>query len=465
MTKRVELLLSTLIAMPIMCGVFSVLLYFAVESSATARKAARQALKEMPVFLTLLEAAIVIGALIFIADRVVNIFKTIRDAMNEDRTVKAVKAMTTRDSRVSSAAAREIVHALDYAPRWQITDQIMPEMPQLPSPVDSYPVMDFKIGDVSLRNDAHFLFAGQSGSGKTTGLMDVVWQMSQTMKDAEFIVLEPRGVNWKNQANATTTTEIIQYTDHLYDVMDNRLSNLKSIYDVDHANDVGMSKIVVVIEEAESVIREIGSTSPEARQFIVQLQTMAAQGRKANFHLLFATQTAIRRLFDTTIIENIGNQYLFSAMPQLAERMRVSRKVSLPDLSIGQAYDVRRGTVVRFAKRGIPQIAGTYRGIAPKTTQNHNAVRTAWTPPEQVGEAISKETVRRIYEIYQNKGGQSIKGTARVLYPDIQPGGYAFYFVRAVIEHAEDRQLSDSPYQFTFDEETHYANTNHAMHM
>ena len=202
-----------------------------------------------------------------------------------------------------------------------------------------------------LQRAPHFLFAGQTGRGKTTAM----WQVTDALARSHNIawtVAEPGGANWKELATATDIASIAGAIASVHAEMTRRLEVLRA----SAANHVAnlpepLPYVGFVIEEAESVYGDLSlSNRNQARQMAVQLRQLAAMGRKAGIVLMLGTQTALRVIFDGAVLENVTNVYLFGGAQNLAERFRVSHDVRLPELGPGQAYCPRDNRVVQFAR-------------------------------------------------------------------------------------------------------------------
>jgi len=227
-----------------------------------------------------------------------------------------------------------------------------------PEQSTALPVIDATAVDVTpyaprfdLQRSPHFLFAGQTGRGKTTAM----WQVSDAIAhghDIAWTVAEPGGANWKDLATATDIAGIADAVASVHAEMTRRLEVLRA----SAANHVAalpspLPYVGFVIEEAESVYGDLSlANRNQARQMAVQLRQLAAMGRKAGIVLMLGTQTALRVIFDGAVLENVSNVFLFGGAQNLAERFRVSHDVRLPELGPGQAYCPRDNRIVQFAR-------------------------------------------------------------------------------------------------------------------
>lgn len=206
-----------------------------------------------------------------------------------------------------------------------------------------------------LQRAPHFLFAGQTGRGKTTAMWQVVGELTRS-HDVAWIVAEPGGANWKELATAIDVAGIAGAVARVHAEMERRLEVLRA----STANHVAalpepLPYVGFVLEEAESVYGDLSlANRDQARQMAVQLRQLAAMGRKAGIVMLFGTQTALRVIFDGAVLENVGNVFLFGGAQNLAERFRVSHDVRLPELGPGQAYCPRDNRIVQFANANRP---------------------------------------------------------------------------------------------------------------
>ena len=301
-----------------------------------------------------------------------------------------------------------------------------------------------------LQRAPHFLFAGQTGRGKTTAM----WQVTDALArshDIAWTIAEPGGANWKELATATDIASIAEAIASVHAEMTRRLEVLRA----SAANHVAnlpepMPYVGFVIEESESVYGDLSlSNRNQAKQLAVQLRQLAAMGRKAGIVLVLGTQTALRVIFDGAVLENVGNVYLFGGAQNLAERFRVSHDVRLPELGPGQAYCPRDNRIVQFARvMQAPKLrlalpaGGTSEAVRTDETAGFEPVRggtyryvpdEAIEMPTEPGE-LSEAQRRAILSAFTRAG--SLKGAQRTLYPDQELGGWRFYQIRKACQDA-----------------------------
>ena len=309
-------------------------------------------------------------------------------------------------------------------------------------------VVDSSVVDVTpytpafdLARAPHFLFAGQTGQGKTTAMWQVAGELARQY-DMTWRVAEPGGANWKELATATSIGEIVQAVEEVHGLMTERLNLLRTSA-ADHVLELDLPFAGFILEEAESVYADLRlANRGQAQAMAIQLRQLAAMGRKAGIVLMFGTQTALRAVFDGAVLENIGNVYLFGGMQHLAERFRVGKAVRLPALATGQAYDPGRGQVVQFARASRPQnlrLAVRSAGTGPVREQNRaeidgTAVRVPLDVPMPVDPAdvVSEAQRSAVIAAWQRHG--TIKGAQRELFPGQALGGHWFYWIRSIVE-------------------------------
>lgn len=314
-----------------------------------------------------------------------------------------------------------------------------------------------------LKRAPHFLFAGQTGRGKTTAMWQVAGAID-SRHDIAWTIAEPGGANWKEQATATEIGSIAQAVARIHGEMMRRLALLQTST-ANHVSDLPdpLPYVGFVVEEAESVYGDLSlSSRPQAQQMAVQLRQLAAMGRKAGVVLLLGTQTALRSIFDATVLENVGTVFLFGGDAHLAERFRVSRDVRLPALGTGQAYCTREGRIVQFARaQQAPRLrlalpapkadtrSDTWADTQPVITPVTPDTGTSWadisppdvtpvTPmPTDPAAPLSDAQRLAVIDAYRRAGG-SLRATQRALFPGQQEGGHWFYWIRAIVnaEHA-----------------------------
>jgi hypothetical protein len=206
----------------------------------------------------------------------------------------------------------------------------------------------------------HWLLIGSTGSGKTCASYGILSQLNQ-LHSCEFVITEPGGVNWGNQAKATKTVDIANVIIDINKEMERRQELLRK-NDVDHVSELPnpLPYIVLVSEETDSVFDDLRLTDKALRTAaIIALRGIARMGRKAGVCLVAVSQSGTVDVFDSHVRKNLGNVLLFRSEHTVADAWRVGEKLN--SLRAGMAYSVPHSDFVQFGYQQRPQLAqGAY---------------------------------------------------------------------------------------------------------
>ena len=204
----------------------------------------------------------------------------------------------------------------------------------------------FDIGRIDPVTSPHWLFIGQTGSGKSTAMFTVLRQLRERY-GAEFTICEPGGVDWNEQADYISYEDIAGAIEAEYEVMQERQAVLREA-DVNHVAKLAdpLPYRYLVLEEADSLFDNLGRD--RAKDAIFHLRELARMGRKTGIGLIALSQTALADVFNTHVRGNLSNVFLFRGSQQIARNWGVSRLVDLQSLRPGQAFDVSYEHVVQF---------------------------------------------------------------------------------------------------------------------
>lgn len=241
------------------------------------------------------------------------------------------------------------------AESWQ---QIGNQDPALiPGPAAAEPV-PLSVSDVMAfdpKVSPHWLFIGSTGSGKTCASYQVLSQFNQ-LHGCEFVITEPGGVNWGDQATATKTVEIADAIIDVQEEMERRQALLRK-HDVDHVSELPqpLPYLVLVSEETDSVFDDLRLTDRTLRTHaIIALRAIARMGRKAGVCLVAVSQSGTVDVFDSHVRKNLGNVLLFRSEHTVADSWRIGQKLN--GLPAGMAYSVAHEDFVQFDRKKRPQL-------------------------------------------------------------------------------------------------------------
>jgi hypothetical protein len=206
-----------------------------------------------------------------------------------------------------------------------------------------------------LRKIPHWLLIGGTGSGKTSASYDILSKIASWFH-CEFVITEPGGVNWGNQAAATKTLEIAETIIWIAEEMERR-QELLGKSDVDHVSDLPtpLPFLFFFSEETDSVLDDLRLIDREMRtRTIVAIRSIARMGRKAGVCMMAVSQSGTTDVFDSHVRKNMGNVLLFRSEHTVAETWRIGEK--LGNLKPGEAFSLMHNDVVQFDNCQRPQL-------------------------------------------------------------------------------------------------------------
>jgi len=257
---------------------------------------------------------------------------------------QSLKALAS-GRRPTAALAGRVIDA-----HYRAAVDALPEQMAITAP----PLTVEDVTAVDPRTDPHWLLVGGTGSGKTSASYAILPALARRAP-CQFVITEPGGVNWGDQATATDTQQIALVIQAVQREMERRMAILRS-NDADHASDLGLSYLVLVAEETDTVLDDLRLTSREMRTAtVIALRNIARMGRKAGVCLLAVSQSGTTDVFDAHVRKNLSNVILFRSEHTVAETWRVAG-VRLSTLPAGTAYSVPHGALLSFPLSSRPRL-------------------------------------------------------------------------------------------------------------
>jgi hypothetical protein len=227
-------------------------------------------------------------------------------------------------------------------------------LPEQVAALASPPLTVEDVTAVDPRTDPHWLLVGGTGSGKTSASYAILPALARRAP-CQFIITEPGGVNWGDQATATDTQQIALVIQAVQREMERRMAILRS-NDADHASDLDLPYLMLVAEETDTVLDDLRLTNREMRTAtVIALRNIARMGRKAGVCLLAVSQSGTTDVFDAHVRKNLSNVILFRSEHTVAETWRVAG-VRLSTLPAGTAYSVPHGALLSFPLTSRPRL-------------------------------------------------------------------------------------------------------------
>jgi hypothetical protein len=205
------------------------------------------------------------------------------------------------------------------------------------------------------KTSPHWFLVGSTGSGKTSASYQILSQLKR-LHGCEFVIAEPRAVNWGNQANATTIKSIAELIIEVKEEMERRQDLLRE-HDVDHITALPTPPPyrVLVAEELDTVFDDLKLADRGLRTAaIIALRSIARMGRKAGVCLVAVSTSGTSDVFDSSVRKNLSNVLLFRNEHTVAESWRIGQKLN--GLKPGMAYSVAHSDFVQFDAVHRPQL-------------------------------------------------------------------------------------------------------------
>lgn len=228
---------------------------------------------------------------------------------------------------------------------------------------------DKKTIKFSLGQDGHVhsFIIGQSGSGKSVLLHDIVLEAIKkySPEDLQLYLLDCKlgGVEFNRYkdvkharallVNNSDIQMILEILRDLKEQMQERGKALREagVQNIDDYNnshpDKRLSRIWVVIDECHVLFEQHLNSERKARTEIIDIITkVATEGRSQGVHLIMATQTLANADIPTAILNNITDRYILNCAPIDAEKMWSNSSKLIGNLGVGDV--LYHNTMGRF---------------------------------------------------------------------------------------------------------------------
>ena len=408
---------------------------------------------------------------------------------NPDGAVIAA-AIAAHAPRVTASMAGHMMGAALGRGKWSVQDATYTDAPPLlDAPYEVVEEWRPDMVNATGHGAQHHIFVGPTGSGKSVAAYSVLDEMKRQQPDTQFYIFEPGGVEWKQQAAATSFDDLFELVRYFHEEMRRRQQILAAHPEAVHAFQLGLSPVVLFIEEAGAAL-DYFKLSPGgkklANEFLLYLRNLLREGRKTGIIVVLVDQSAMAETVDTQVLDNVPNVLLMvkGASPKLLRRwgltdeFRRLQQAGLLQDRPGLAYSYHRRRLVQFPKRERPVLMLEPPKLDGFAGRRSRTIQTPSSPsPSQIGPAsrpsrgasqnvryvlpptrrpdgtlnddgvradrqnvISEATARRVYAAYKKAG--SYNGAQQALFPDRATGGYWFYWIRDIVEQMEGRKRS-----------------------
>ena len=213
----------------------------------------------------------------------------------------------------------------------------------------------------------HALIVGATGSGKTVASFSMLQAFVDRQPNANVLIYEPGGTEWKDAATVTTPQGLFDVVDDVHTEMRRRQRLVASDPSAVTAADLGLPPIVLFIEEAGGAMDAL-MQRPDGRDvaktFRLNLRDLFREGRKMGVTIFLVSQSAMAETFDTQTLDNIPNVILMTKGASkalirrwgLTSRWRELKEHGVALDAPGVALDYHRDALVRFPKVERPRL-------------------------------------------------------------------------------------------------------------
>lgn len=175
----------------------------------------------------------------------------------------------------------------------------------------------------------HLLVAGQTGSGKSVFLHNIILSLilQYDKRDLNLLLIDPKEVEFSFYRNAPQVREVVTNSERagrkirdMCDEMDNRYSVFaqKGVRDIDSYNttsETKMPRVVVIIEELADLIISQGN------DIISDITRLVVKARACGIHIILATQRPEAEFMTGKLRSNFQCRVAFSTATNIDSRI------------------------------------------------------------------------------------------------------------------------------------------------
>jgi len=182
--------------------------------------------------------------------------------------------------------------------------------------------------EIDLASAPHILIGGQSGSGKSVLLKNIIKSLQK--QNVDIRIMDPKQVDFAEFEGKKNITDIITNhsdipweLDYIVSIMEARYAVLKEggYKNISEAikskkKYYSMKRIAVVVDELSDIM-----VYDDNGEISKRLQILAQKGRAAGIHLILATQRPSAKIIDEAIKNNLGVRISFKVPAMVNSRV------------------------------------------------------------------------------------------------------------------------------------------------
>lgn len=216
---------------------------------------------------------------------------------------------------------------------------------------------------INLAKYPHMAVWGQTNTGKTTVLMNVIAQCFSNTTDVFFIdgktEFSSFSAFYPSKRIVTDNTDVLELLKHVTETIKKRqkivADEVKKQKKLGLTGfDLGLKPIVVIADEIGSIVASM--SAKEKKQFIAYLTQITQKGRSVSVFLIVASQSPAVDVLPSGIRSQFSTKILLGSASGDIQRMAFDVAVSDGDVEKFQGYYMISGTIVLPQKYFVPNL-------------------------------------------------------------------------------------------------------------
>ncbi len=211
---------------------------------------------------------------------------------------------------------------------------------------------------IDIEKEVHLLIAGQTGSGKSTCIHDIIMSLLSRYEPDEllFYMIDPKSdlIRYEKLPSVMEAVDdkasIVVTLESIINIMRKRQDEMKSMKLADWNKkypDKAKPHIIVIFDEIDSII---GKSYNDAKSAMIrnQITQIVKQGRSSGIHLILASQRPVKANLDTSIKSEIKARIALKLDTPTDSRIMLNQRGAESLIGNGDAYMTTGGTPERI---------------------------------------------------------------------------------------------------------------------